>query len=126
MLKYRHSSVLPPIHPATYLFAIEMGLIVRNTMQPSMLSIFKTTTNTMLLGKKKLSINLTVSLYPSFLTPKIITPTNKILMRAAKQCWAVMYNFNFSPAMNSHGEELSFLCRCQREKPKQLNITQKK
>lgn len=53
-------------------------------------------------------------------------PTNKILMRAAKQCCAMVYNFNFSPAMNSHREELSFLCRCQREKPKQLNITQKK
>jgi len=47
-------------------------------------------------------------------------------MRAVKQCCTTVHNFNFIVAMTSHREELSLLCRCQRKKPKQLNITQKK
>lgn len=96
-----------------------MGLFTRNTEQSSVLSIFKTTTNTML-SVKKLSINLMISLPPSFVTPKIIMPINKTPTRAAKQCYATVYNLNMSLAMNSRREELSFLCRHQRKKPKQL------
>lgn len=51
---------------------------------------------------------------------------HKILVRAAEQCCATVYNFTFSLAMNSRREELPLWHLHRKEKSKLLNITQKK